>query len=74
MTIDNLYLEKEFKGTFEEIHEVASDYECLQVGRHIIELAMARLDKDLDNEDILEEYNKLGKIVEELKEIERNYV
>lgn len=67
-------LEEYYSNIFIEINEVCSDYETLEIGIEIIKIAKERLNSDLDNELIREEYNKLGKIIEQLEEIKNNYV
>lgn len=70
----NQKLEDYYFNIFQEIHETINDYETLQIGIEILKIAMQRLDSDLDNKDIEKEYKKLGYIIKELEEIEKNYV
>lgn len=70
----NTKLEDYYFNIFQEIHEEINDYETLQMGIEILKIAMQRLDSDLDNEKIKKEYMKLGYIIRELEEIEKNYV
>ena len=70
----NRKLEDYYFNIFQEIHETMSDYDTLQLGIEILKIAMQRLDSDLDNEKIKKEYMKLGYIIRELEEIEKNYV
>lgn len=67
-------LEEYYDNIFTEINEVCSDYETLEIGIEIIKIAKERLNSDLDNESIRNEYNKLGAIIKELEEIKTNYV
>lgn len=67
-------LEEYYDNIFTEINEVCSDYETLEIGIEIIKIAKERLNSDLDNESIKNEYNKLGAIIKELEEIKNNYV
>ena len=70
----NTKLEDYYFDIFQEIHETINDYETLQIGIEILKIAMQRLDNDLNNEGIKKEYQKLGYIIRELEEIEKNYV
>lgn len=70
----NHNLEKYYYNIFEPIHGVINDYETLQIGIEILKIAMQRLDSDLNNKKIAKEYQKLGYIIKELEEIEKNYV
>lgn len=63
-----------YSNIFTTISEIVNDFETLQIGINILEIARDRLDNDLDNEKIKEEYDKLNKIIKELKDIEENYV
>ena len=70
----NYELENYYENIFTEINEVCSDYETLEIGIEVIKLAKERLNSDLDNESIRNEYNKLGAIIKELEDIKNNYV
>lgn len=74
MSSDLSMIENEYTDMFSEIHNSVSDLDCLLIGARIIEIAKDRLDSDLDNTDIKQEYDKLGTIVTELKQIIDNYV
>lgn len=63
-----------YNDIFNTISEVVNDFETLQIGISILEIARDRLNNDLDDEKIKEEYNKLDKIIGELKDIEAHYV
>jgi len=67
-------LEKYYNDIFDIIHGIVNDRETLELGIEILKIAMARLDGDLDNKEIRKEYQKLGYIIRELEEIEKNYV
>lgn len=67
-------LENYYENIFTEINDTCSDYETLEIGIEIIKIAKERLNSDLDNESIKNEYNKLGAIIKELEEIKNNYV
>lgn len=45
----------------------------LRLGIEILKLAKERLNNDLENLEILEEYNKLNNIIEDLEKILKNY-
>ena len=66
-------LEKYYGGIFDMIHNVIDDYNTLKIGIEILKIAMQRLDSDLENKEIKKEYQKLGYIIRELEEIEKNY-
>lgn len=70
----NMKMQEYYKDIFMQVHEVMDDHETLKVGIEILKIAMARLDGDLDREDIAREYNKLGNIIKELEKIDENYV
>ena len=59
---------------FDIIHEELNDFQTVQVGQYFIINARDRLKHDLENEKILEEYNKLDTIVTMLQKILENYV
>lgn len=54
--------------------ENISDYDELRLAVEILKLATQRLDSDLNNEKINEEYIKLRFIIEQLERIIENYV
>lgn len=54
--------------------ENISDYDELRLAVEILRLATQRLDSDLNNEKINEEYIKLRFIIEQLERIIENYV
>lgn len=70
----NWQLQKYYKNIFTEINETIDDFETLKIGIEIIKIAKERLNSDLYAYNIFQEYNKLGKIIEELEEIKNNYV
>ena len=59
---------------FDIIHGELNDFQTVQVGQYFIINARDRLKHDLENEKILEEYNKLDTIVTMLQKILENYV
>lgn len=67
-------LEEYYDDIFNMAHEVMDDHEVLKIGIEFLKIAMARLDGDLDREDILKEYVYLGDIIKKLEEINENYV
>lgn len=54
--------------------ENISDYDLLRLATELVRLATQRLDSDLDNKEINEEYTKLNSIINKLEEIIKNYV
>ena len=67
-------IEKEFGEIFMEIYLNANDYETLLIGTRILEIARDRLNGDLDNKEIKNEYNKLNEITKQLHKIIETYV
>lgn len=67
-------IENNYNNIFMEIHDNISDYECLQIGTRILEIAKDRLDSDLNNVAIKTEYNKLENIIDELQCIIDTYI
>lgn len=67
-------IENNYNNIFMEIHDNISDYECLQIGTRILEIAKDRLDKDLNNIAIKTEYDKLENIIDELQNIIDTYI
>lgn len=65
---------KDYLDIFYKLGESANDYDLLKIGTEIIRLSAARLDNDLDNKKINEEYIKLKLIIESLENIINNYV
>lgn len=61
------------KQIIDYLEENFDDFEILNFGTTIIKLATKRLDKDLDNKEIKEEYNKLNDIIYSLEKILENY-
>lgn len=59
---------------FNYINHELNDYDTLVLGAKIIEIAKNRLDSDLSNEKIKQEYLKLDNITKELYKIIENYV
>jgi len=54
--------------------ENISDYDLLRLATELLRLATQRLDSDLNNKEINEEYIKLKFIIEQLEQITKNYV
>lgn len=67
-------IENNYNDIFMEIYDNTSDYECLQIGTRILEIAKNRLDGDLNNIAIKTEYNKLENIINELQCIIDTYI
>lgn len=67
-------IENNYNNIFMEIHNNANDYECLQIGTKILEIAKDRLDGDLNNVAIKIEYDKLENIIDELQNIIDTYI
>lgn len=67
-------IENNYNDIFMEIYDNTSDYECLQIGTRILEIAKNRLDGDLNNIAIKTEYNKLENIIDELQNIIDTYI
>ena len=55
------------KGMLEQLCENISDYDELRLAVEILKFATNRLDNDLDNKKINEEYIKLKFIIEQLE-------
>ena len=51
-----------------------SDYDMLRIATELLIDATERLNSDLDDEKIMQEYNKLVEIILELQDIIKNYV
>ena len=64
----------EYENIINDIEENFNDYDTLVIGKIIIEKAMNRLENDINNKEIKEEYIKLKNIVKQLQEIIENYV
>ena len=62
------------KGMLEQLCENISDYDELRLAVEILKFATNRLDNDLDNKKINEEYIKLKFIIEQLEKIIQEYV
>ena len=57
-----------------ELDEGASDYDLVVIAKDIVTMAADRLDADLNDTAIKEEYDKLKKIANELDTVIKNYV
>ena len=66
--------ENNYNDIFMEIHNNINDYECLEIGTRILEIAKDRLNSDLSNVAIKIEYNKLENIINELQDIIDTYI
>lgn len=62
------------QGMLEQLCENISDYDQLRLAVEILKFATNRLDNDLDNKKINEEYIKLKFIIEQLEKIIQEYV
>lgn len=62
------------QGMLEQLCENISDYDELRLAVEILKFATSRLDNDLDNKKINEEYIKLKFIIEQLEKIIQEYV
>lgn len=62
------------KGMLEQLCENISDYDELRLAVEFLKFATNRLDNDLDNKKINEEYTKLKFIIEQLEKIIQEYV
>lgn len=67
-------IRKEHLDLFYDLAENISDYDMLRLGTEIIRIGASRLDGDLNNKEIYEEYIKLKYIIEQLENIIKNYV
>lgn len=62
------------KDSLWNINNEISDYDILRLAVEFLRLSASRLDSDLDNKAINEEYIKLKFIIEQLENIIKNYV
>ena len=62
-----------YKNIFDEIHEVMSDRDCLELSIEILKVARDRLDGDLNNEYIKLEYYTINQIINQLDTINQLY-
>ena len=70
----DMKMQEYYDDIFMQVHDVMDDHEVLKLGIEFLKIAMARLDGDLNREDILKEYVYLGDIIKKLEEIDKNYV
>lgn len=62
------------ENMFFELNNNINDYDMLRLATELLRFEMARLDSDLDNEEIHAEYTKISIMVEQLETILDNYV
>ena len=62
------------KDTFFSLDNTIDDKEMLRLATELLRFSRDRLDGDLDNDNIFEEYIKLNIIIEMLEKIIDNYV
>ena len=62
------------KHSLWNINNEISDYDITRLAVEFLRLSASRLDSDLDNKAINEEYIKLKFIIEQLENIIKNYV
>lgn len=58
---------------FFSLDNIISDYDLLRLATEFLRFAMERLDSDLSDDKIFEEYNKIGAIINQLEDIIKNY-
>ena len=62
-----------YSNIFTELRDAVGDRELLEIGTEIIKQSAQRLDGDLDNDVIREDYNQLVAISKNLENILDNY-
>lgn len=62
------------KDMFFTLDNTISDYDLIRLATELLRFESDRLDSDLNDEKILNEYNKINNIVKELEDIINNYV
>ena len=63
-----------YKDIFEPIKEYVDDYDTLLIAIELLKIARGRLENDLNDISINDEYKKILTIIKELEDIKDNYI
>lgn len=70
----NYKIQTYYKDIFEFIKEYVNDYDTLLIAIELLKIASGRLENDINNISINEEYKRFLTIIKELEDIKDNYI
>ena len=70
----NYKIQTYYKDIFEFIKEYVNDYDVLLIAIELLKIASGRLENDINDISINEEYKRFLTIIKELEDIKDNYI
>ena len=70
----NYKIQNYYKDIFEFIKEYVNDYDVLLIAIELLKIASGRLENDINDISINEEYKRFLTIIKELEDIKDNYI
>ena len=70
----NYKIQTYYKDIFEFIKEYVNDYDTLLIAIELLKIASGRLENDINDISINEEYKRFLTIIKELEDIKDNYI
>lgn len=70
----NYKIQTYYKDLFEFIKECVNDYDVLLIAIELLKIASGRLENDINDISINEEYKRFLTIIKELEDIKDNYI
>lgn len=70
----NYKIQTYYKDIFEPIKEYVDDYDTLLIAIELLKIASGRLENDLNDISINDEYKRFLTIIKELEDIKDNYI
>lgn len=70
----NYKIQTYYKDIFEFIKEYVNDYDILLIAIELLKIASGRLENDINDISINEEYKRFLTIIKELEDIKDNYI